>query len=288
MPTPVALATGPEIVVLGIAQDGGHPQAGCTRTCCAGAWEDPARRHHVASLAVVDDGKAWVIDATPDFPAELHALQREGLTLAGVLLTHAHMGHYTGLLHLGREVMGADAVPVVAMPRMADLLLHQEPWALLVRLDHVRVAPTTAGAVVQLGPHTTATPFLVPHRDELSETVGWRIRGPTRTVVWLPDIDKWERWDTRLEDLLAGVDAAYLDATFFADGELSRPMSEVPHPFVVETMAQLADDPAALRAKVRLVHLNHTNPALDPTSPEAARITAAGLRVAREGDREPL
>ncbi|MCB9687634.1 MAG: MBL fold metallo-hydrolase [Alphaproteobacteria bacterium] len=277
----------PEVIVLGVAQDGGHPQAGCTKACCRAAWDDPALRHHVASLAIVDDGKAWLVDATPDLPAQLHELQRRGLTLAGILLTHGHMGHYTGLLHLGREVMGADAVPVWAMPRMATLLKEEEPWALIGRLGHVQVRSLADGAPVALDERITVTPFLVPHRDELTETVGFRIRGPQRTVVWLPDIDKWERWDTPLTTLLEGADVAWLDATFYADGELSRPMSEVPHPFVVETMATLADRPD-LKAKVRLVHLNHTNPALDPSSAAARAVTEVGLRVAREGDREPL
>jgi pyrroloquinoline quinone biosynthesis protein B len=284
---PFGEAAAAEVVVLGVAQDGGHPQAGCTRACCAAAWDDPRRGHLVASLAVVDGDRAWIVDATPDLPAQLHALQREGRTLAGVLLTHAHMGHYTGLLHLGREVMGASAVPVVALPRMAELLRTQEPWALSSRLGHVAVVDARPGEPVTLG-SVVATPFLVPHRDELSETVGWRLQGPTRTVVWLPDIDKWERWDTPLEDLLRGVDVAWLDGTFFADGELSRPMAEVPHPFVSETMARLATAPPELRAKVRFVHLNHTNPALDPASDAAARVRAAGFRVAAEGDREPL
>ncbi|MCA9489155.1 MAG: hypothetical protein KC621_04515 [Myxococcales bacterium] len=277
----------PEVIVLGVAQDGGHPQAGCTRACCARAWDDPSLAHHVASLAIVDDGKAWLVDATPDLPAQVHALQQRGLTLAGILLTHGHMGHYTGLLHLGREVMGADHVPVWAMPRMTTLLKEEEPWALLGRLGHVDVRALSDGVPVALDEQVTVTPFLVPHRDELTETVGFRIRGPKRTVVWLPDIDKWERWDTPLTTLLEGVDLAWLDATFYADGELSRPMSEVPHPFVVETMAALADRPD-LKAKVRLVHLNHTNPALDPSSEAARTVTEAGLRVAREGDREPL
>jgi pyrroloquinoline quinone biosynthesis protein B len=277
---------GPEVIVLGIAQDGGHPQAGCTKACCRDAWDDPSRGHRVASLAVVDDGQAWIVDATPDFPHQLHALG--DVELAGILLTHAHMGHYTGLLELGREAMGADHVPVHALPRMKAMLEQQEPWALLVRLGHIVPTAAVAGEPVALGARVTATPFLVPHRDELSETVGWTIRGPHTTVVWLPDIDKWERWDTPLETLLAGTDVAYVDGTFFADGELGRDMSSIPHPFVSETMARLKPTDAATRAKVRFVHLNHTNPALDPKSDASRAIREAGMAVAVEGERVRL
>jgi len=280
-------ATAPHVVVLGIAQDAGHPQADCRKACCRAAWADPAAGHRVASLGIVDGDRAWLVDATPDLPHQLHELLGEQRQLAGIFLTHGHMGHYTGLLHLGREAMGAADVPVYAMPRMAGLLLGSEPWALLSRLDHVEVHRIAAGAPVQLSETLSVTPFAVPHRDELSETVGYRIEGPNRTVAWLPDIDKWARWDTPLEELLADVDVAWLDATFYADGEIARDISEVPHPFVVETMARLADHPE-LAAKVRLVHLNHTNPLLQPGSTEAAKVEAAGLRRASRGDTEPL
>jgi pyrroloquinoline quinone biosynthesis protein B len=282
----VAHARSPEVVVLGIAQDGGHPQAGCDKACCRAAWEDPAAGHRVASLGIVDGDQVWIVDATPDLPRQLHALG--DVDLAGILLTHAHMGHYTGLLHLGREVMGADHVPVYALPRMRALLLEEEPWALLARLGHVVPTAAEAGAPVALSDRVSATPFLVPHRDELSETVGWTIRGPSRTVVWLPDIDKWERWDTPLETLLAGADVAYLDATFYADGELERDMSSIPHPFVVETMERLRTTSPEVRAKVHFVHLNHTNPALDPKSDAAQAIRDAGMAVAVEGERVRL
>jgi pyrroloquinoline quinone biosynthesis protein B len=169
----------------------------------------------------------------------------------------------------------------------SDVCSSDLPWALLGRLHHLEVVEGRPGVPVTLG-DVVATPFLVPHRDELSETVGWRLQGPHRTVVWLPDIDKWERWDVPLTELLSGVDVAWLDGTFYADGEIARPMAEVPHPFVTETMALLATLPPEVRAKVRFVHLNHTNPALDPASPASAAIRAAGFTVAREGDREPL
>lgn len=277
----------PEVVVLGIAQDAGHPQADCRKECCRAAFDDPAAGHRVASLGIVDGDRAWLIDATPDLPSQLHDLLGTERQLAGVLLTHGHMGHYTGLIHLGREAMGADHVPVYAMPRMAAMLRTSEPWALLSRLGHVDVNLVTDGQRLPLSEQVTVTPFAVPHRDELTETVGWRIEGPERTVVWLPDIDKWSVWATPLEELLAGVDVAYLDATFYADGEIARDIAEVPHPFVTETIGRLAHQPE-LRAKVRFVHLNHTNPLLQPAGEAHAAVAAAGLAVAAEGERQGL
>lgn len=300
----VAAAAGPEstpappapfAVVLGIAQDGGYPQAGTKESA---AW-DPAQRRLVASLAVVDpsSGERWLVDCTPDFAQQLHRLDEvapaQGTPgLAGILLTHAHVGHYAGLIHLGREAMGAHEVPVFAMPRMAEFLSKNGPWELLVRLKNVVVEPLRAGVAARLGARLTATPLLVPHRDEYSETVAFRIAGPTRTLLWLPDIDKWEKWDaqgTKLEDVLASVDVAYLDGTFFADGEIpGRSMAEIPHPFVRETIARLAHLPAAERRKVHFVHLNRTNPLVRRDAKARAEVAAAGMAVAEEGTREPL
>ncbi|MCB9760662.1 MAG: pyrroloquinoline quinone biosynthesis protein PqqB [Alphaproteobacteria bacterium] len=283
----------PFLVVLGVAQDAGHPQAGCERSCCRPAWEDPSRAHLVTSLGLVDprDGRRWIFDASPDLPRQLRHLDRlappkeRPPDLAGVFLTHAHIGHYTGLVHLGREVMGASGVPLYAMPRMRAFIEASGPWELLVRLGNVSLQTLTDGQGVRLADDLVVTPFAVPHRGEYSETVGFRIRGPGREAVYLPDIDKWSRWSVPVERLLAEVDLAYVDATFYADGELpGRDMAEIPHPFVQETLARLADQPAALRAKVRFIHLNHTNPLLDPDSAAQDVVRSAGMRVAEEGE----
>jgi pyrroloquinoline quinone biosynthesis protein B len=286
----------PYVVVLGVAQDGGRPQAGCTRSCCAQAWRDTGARRRVACLAIVDpaSGDRWLVDTTPDFREQLRSLdslQRPRSTpdLAGVFLTHAHVGHYSGLAHLGREAIGARRVPVHAMPRLGEFLRTNGPWDQLVALENIVLMELQAGVRVGAGVRIGVVPFTVPHRDEYSETVGFRITGPQRSVVWLPDIDKWERWGMRVEDLIADVDVAYLDGTFYANGEIpNRDMAEIPHPFIVETLARLAPLPASERAKVRFVHLNHTNPALDADSPARRAIERAGFRVAVELERIEL
>ncbi len=286
----------PYVVVLGIAQDGGYPQAGCRKECCAPAWKDPARRRHVASLAIVDPGtkRRWLVDATPDFREQLRMLDQlapaeSSPGLDGIFLTHAHIGHYTGLMQLGREVLGTNSIPVYAMPRMRQYLETSGPWSQLVKLKNIDLRPLESGKEVRLSEKMTVTPLLVPHRDEYSETVGFRIRGPARSVLFIPDIDKWEKWSTPLEKALASVDLAYLDGTFYADGELpGRNMADIPHPFIVETMARLAALPEKQRAKIRFIHLNHTNPALDATSEARRRITQGGFSVAEEGERQTL
>ncbi|HXH41266.1 MAG TPA: MBL fold metallo-hydrolase [Thermoanaerobaculia bacterium] len=278
------LPTSPYAVVLGIAQDGGYPQAGCNRPDCVAAWHDPKLRQRVVSLAIVDpqSRQRWIIDATPDFPSQLRTLEEAAPRadaaplLDGILLTHAHIGHYLGLAQLGREVIGAHSVRVYAMPRMREFLGHNAPWDQLIRLHNIELAPIEDGMAVSLNERISVTPMLVPHRDEYSETVAFLIRGPSRSILWLPDIDKWEKWSTPLESVLARVDVAYLDGTFYDAGELpGRDLREIPHPLMTETLSRLAASP--LLAKVRFIHLNQSNPLL--------RGGRAGVIVAKDGER---
>lgn len=278
--------TGPFAVVLGVAQDGGHPQAGCRRPCCLGLA--PADGHLPACLGIVDPGVGrWIVDATPALPEQLRRLdavappRAAGPALDGVLLTHAHMGHYTGLVWLGREGMGAAGLPVHVQPRLAAFLRGNGPWRQLVELGNIALVE---GEEARLSPALTARAIRVPHRDEYSETVAWRIQGPRRAVLHLPDLDAWDAWDRALPDVLADVDVAWIDGTFWDDGELDRDMREIPHPRVRDTLARIADLPARERAKVRFTHLNHTNPALRPGSPEAEAVRAAGCAIAAEGE----
>lgn len=276
----------PEAVVLGIGQDGGRPQIGCRRACCADA--DPVTP---ACLALIgSDGRRWLIDATPAIGEQLRLLDsivpRESETpvIDGVLLTHGHLGHFTGLAQLGREALAADGVPVWAQPRLRRVLESDAPWSLLAEHGHVVFRDDP----VVLGGGLSVEVLPVPHRDEISETVAFRVEGPTGSVLWLPDIDSWELWERDVIDEVARVDVAYLDATFYDDGELDRDMSAIPHPRVVDTVTRFVERAPELAARVRLIHLNHTNPVLRPGSPERAFVEDAGLSVALTGERFTL
>ena len=276
----------PYAVVLGTAQDAGHPQMGCSRACCADAWD--AGGHLVSAIGLVDpdSGQHWLLDATPDLPRQQHLLPG---TLAGILPTHAHIGHYTGLMYLGREAMGAQQVPVWVMPRMATFLSENGPWKQLVELQNVVLRPIPSDGTIELSPSLSVTAITVPHRDEYSETVGFVVRGPSKSVLYLPDIDKWDRWADPIEELVASVDQAWVDGTFYDGDELpGRDMAQIPHPFIVESMARFAGLPPATRDRIHFIHLNHTNPALRADSSARASIEAAGLHVAEQGQRFAL
>ena len=283
------------IRVLGIAQDAGYPQAGCYQPHCMRAWEDPGLRRMASSIAVVDDSthSKYLFDATPDMREQLYALHEvapdDDYQLDGVFLTHAHIGHYVGIMHFGHEVMGANGVPVYTMPRMREYLSTNGPWDQLVRYENIVLKTMRDGETQVFGEHLRVTPFLVPHRDEYSETVGYRIDGPNKSAVFIPDIDKWDRWDTGIRDIVRSVDYALLDATFFADGELpGRDMSKILHPFVAESMALFEGMTAEEKSRVIFIHMNHTNPLLIDGSEEQATVTKRGFKFAYEGMRLDL
>ncbi len=293
---PQSSEQGPFLVVLGIAQDAGVPQAGNHQHA---AWTNPELAHMATSLGLVDpeSGRKWMFEATPDFREQWYALEQvepsSGASVPdGIFLTHAHIGHYTGLMFLGHESMGADRVSVYAMPRMADFLSRNGPWDQLIRMNNIRLRRLAQTVPVRLATEVQVIPFLVPHRQEYSEVVGYRIEGPNRTALFIPDIDSWEDWDAtgkRIEGILQTVDIAFIDGSFFADGEIQgRNMTGFPHPFISHTMERLADLPDSQKSKIRFIHLNHTNPALLPDSEAARSIIDAGFGIAARMERVDL
>ncbi|MGH9368008.1 MAG: MBL fold metallo-hydrolase, partial [Thermoanaerobaculia bacterium] len=273
-----------EAIVLGIAQDGGVPHLGCRQDLCVEARRDPSKRRLVASLGLMDPaaGKRFVIDATPDFAEQM---ERLGGMPDAILLTHAHIGHYLGLAQLGREAANTKQLPVYCTVSMARFLRENKPWSRLVERGNIAIREIEPGKEFALSENLRATALRVPHRDEDSDTVAYLVAGPRRRVLWLPDIDRWEKWDRKPEDFAADPDLTmFLDGTFFSADELpGRTITDIPHPLVPDTASRLgaAGRPAA---RVFFVHLNHSNRLL--WDAEALRaLEAKGLRVARQGDR---
>jgi pyrroloquinoline quinone biosynthesis protein B len=280
------------ITVLGIAQDGGYPQAGCNGEHCLRHWRGEEKKRQVVSLGLTDQasGQNWLFEATPDFTSQLQQLQQaSGLAkLSGIFLTHAHMGHYAGLLQLGREAMGAQGIPVYVMPKMKEFLEANAPWSQLVTLGNIKLVLIEADTPIQLASNLRVTPLIVPHRDEFSETVGYRIETAEKSLLFIPDIDKWPLWDRDIRAEVARVDLALLDATFYQEGELpNRNMSEIPHPFVAETISLFSPLPESEKRKVKFIHFNHTNPLIFE-GPERIQVKNLGFGVATEGERIEL
>ncbi len=278
--------TQPSLILLGTVQDAGSPQAGCKKACCSMLFSHPDPTRMIISLGIIDPetGKRWMIEASPDFSRQLTILNNyaghENSAPDGIFLTHAHMGHYTGLMHLGREAMNSGNTSVYSMPRMKQYLETNGPWSQLVTLNNIQLHEIRADEKVMLTSTLHVTPLLVPHRDEFSETAGYLIEGPSKKALFIPDIDKWDKWERDITALISSVDYALLDATFYDAEEIqTRDMREIPHPFVVESMVLFENLDVAEKNKIYFIHMNHTNPLLEASSEAYKQVTQKGYHV---------
>lgn len=280
------------LVILGTIQDGGSPHIACDEDCCADLFENPDKNRRVASVGVVDfeNNKKYLFDATPDMTEQMKMLKNfadpaSSETPDGIFLTHAHIGHYTGLMYLGKEAMSSDNVPVYAMPLMKKFLENNGPWDMLVENENIKITELHNERGVKLTENIEVIPFYVPHRDEYSETVGYKISGPDKKVLFIPDIDKWDKWDKDIKEEIGKVDYAIVDGTFYSGEELdTRDISEIPHPFIIESMEKFEELPQNEREKVMFIHFNHTNPVINRDSPEAKEVMKQGFRLAEIND----
>lgn len=292
----LSLENGVSLVVLGTTQDAGSPHIACEKECCAALFDAQDTSRKVVSLGLVDAlaQQSFLLEATPDITTQLRELREfSGFQTTdipnGIFLTHAHIGHYTGLMFLGKEATNAKEVPVYAMPKMTSFLETNGPWSQLVSNKNIDLKSLYNNQEVQLTPQLKIVPFTVPHRDEYSETVGYKIIGPTKSALFIPDIDKWEKWKTNIASEIENVDYAFLDATFYDGKEINnRDISQIPHPFVIESMALFNNLVTSEKKKIHFIHFNHTNPLLHIESKQSAAVFKKGFQIARKGQRFEL
>ena len=269
--------------ILGVVQDGGLPHLGSNKLCC----ENIEQKRYVTSIMLVnnENNESYLFDASPDINEQLNFMgDRIKKDLKGVFLTHAHIGHYTGLMYFGREALNSKLINVYAMPRMKKFLEQNGPWSQLVSLENISINEINSNSKISVDTNITIQPIEVPHRAEFSETVGYKIYGPNKTVLFIPDIDKWYLWEKSIIDEIKQVDYALIDATFYDSEEVNyRDLSEIPHPFVVESMELFDSISVEEKKKIFFIHLNHTNPLLDKDSDQYKFVKDKGYNVAEEG-----
>jgi pyrroloquinoline quinone biosynthesis protein B len=278
------------IYILGNTQDAGLPHIGCEHPFCEDSF-NVYEQHYTTSIAVVNsDLKKYILfEATPDITFQLNNLKKnifdEFLIPESIYITHAHIGHYTGLMYFGREALGAKDLLVKVLPRMSKFLKNNGPWSQLVDINNIKIKEINfESSTNELG-NIIVTPFQVPHRDEYSETAGYIIEGKNKKALFIPDIDKWEKWDRDLSQLATEFDFLLIDATFYDSKEINRDISEIPHPLVTETIDLLSVLSKENRNKVYFIHMNHTNMMLDPDSELSKLITSKGFNIARLGQK---
>ena len=272
--------------VLGTIQDGGIPHMGCNKVCCLKYFKNNTFRVGVSSLGIsnLKNETNYLIDATPNINHQLKALigtSNPSEKLNGIFLTHAHMGHYSGLLNFGREAMNSKNIPLYLMPRFYNFIQDNGPWNQLVKLENVMLKRIYDREKITLESNLSITPIQVPHRDEYSETVGFLIEGNKKSALYIPDIDKWEKWNNSIIELIKNVDYAFLDGTFYDEKEVNnRDISEIPHPFIIESLKLFNPLDKSEKNKIYFIHLNHTNPLLNSDSSEYNRVIREGFNVA--------
>jgi pyrroloquinoline quinone biosynthesis protein B len=275
--------------VLGTIQDGGIPHMGCSKECCSNYFLSKKSRIGVSSLGVsnLKHNTNYIIDATPNINFQLIDLignADPSKKLNGIFLTHAHMGHYAGLLNFGRESLNSKNIPLYLMPKFYNFILNNGPWNQLVELNNIKLNKIYNGEKVILHNNLSFTPVQVPHRDEYSETVGYVIEGIHKKALYIPDIDKWAKWEVSIVEMIKNVDYAFLDGTFFDEKEINnRDISEIPHPFIIESLKLFEELDESEKSKVYFIHLNHTNPVLNSKSSEYKKVISAGFNIAKTG-----
>tara|TARA_B100001287_G_scaffold159007_1_gene133623 strand:+ start:215 stop:1135 length:921 start_codon:yes stop_codon:yes gene_type:complete len=271
------------VKILGVVQDGGLPHLGNNKTCC----ENIQQNKYVTSIMLInnENNESYLFDASPDINEQLNFMgDRIKTDLKGIFLTHAHIGHYTGLMYFGREALNSKSINVYAMPRMKRFLEDNGPWSQLVSLKNILIKEINNNSKLSVDPNIIIQPIEVPHRAEFSETVGYIIHGPNKKLLFIPDIDKWYLWDKSIIDEIKKVDYALLDATFYDEKEINyRDISEIPHPFVIESLELFKNLKLKEKKKIYFIHLNHTNPLLHSDSDEYKNLISKGYNVANEG-----
>ena len=272
------------IQVLGIVQDAGYPHIGCEKDCCKVVSPGD---YFVSCLGLVDktNNKRYLFDATPDIHNQLNLLEKfsDANLVDGIFLTHAHIGHYTGLMYLGREGLGGKNIMVYALKRMSKFLTKNGPWDQLVKLNNISIQTISNKEFVKLSENIFVIPIRVPHRDEYSETVGYKIIGKSKKILFIPDIDKWDEWKKSIIEEVKLVDYAFIDGTFYNGTELNRDIREIPHPSIEETLQLFSNQPVAERNKIYFIHINHTNPILTNKNGIRDLVEGLGFNIAQRG-----
>lgn len=270
------------VTLLGIAQDGGRPQPGCTRSCCQGLTEEDYRSP-VALGIQTSAGTTLLIEATRDLGRQLRMIGNPSID--HLFITHAHLGHVDGLGLFGRETMSARNIKLHCSPSMQALIEATPAWNQLLQQNVLKPS-----AFPQVEIDDVLVEFIpVPHRAELSDMHATIIRGQEKSLLFLPDHDSWDQTLELhgCESIRAflqkfNIDIALLDGTFWSGGELQgRDMSVVPHPTVEESLYRLGlrreDD-----LEIHFIHLNHTNPLYNPHSDASRQLEASGWSIGYE------
>jgi len=291
------MASGVSVTILGTAQDGGIPQAGCSCQRCLDAHRDLKLRKYPVSLGILGvDGTKHIIEITKNLSEQLVIWTPEKNDLfipETVSITHLHLGHIEGIGQLGKPVMGLREVDVYLSPKNKDVFDNRSDIVLMEDEGNIRTHSKNfyhpfepkdgCGFSLQFIP--------IPHRSELGDNAAIIIKVEGKSILFMPDQDSWS--DTldyhskeNIRDFLKmfDIDEALIDGTFWSMDELPRrDISKIPHPTIQETI-QLLGRKREGDPEISFLHLNHSNPVNDLGSEQRKVVEENGWKISEIGD----
>ena len=300
------------VIVLGAAAGGGVPQWNCGCPNCRAAREQPSLQSSQASIAVsVDDTHWFLINAAPELRQQLidtkqlhpQAGHLRHTPIAGVILTNGEVDAVAGLLSM-RE---GSPFNLYAHPRVLAILKANSIFNVLaeknVRREAIHIdqsfEPTLPDGA-QSG--LDVLPFVVPGKsawylegethpageDDDGDTLGLRIEDKA-TGQHFFFVAACARVTPELKQRLHGAPLVLFDGTVWHDNELidaglgvktGQRMGHLSMSGDDGAIAMLADGDIAQKI---FLHVNNSNPALLPDSPERATLEKSGWRIAHDG-----
>jgi pyrroloquinoline quinone biosynthesis protein B len=294
--------------LLGTAAGGGFPQWNCACTLCDLCRSSPEivpPRLQLQAAFSVEPERWFLINAAPDlrFQIEAHPeLQpstrhgRRNTPIQGIILTSADLDQVLGLLLL-REFQPLTVyttrlirrtLEANSFFRMLERVPNQLTWAEI----HSGEAFTLDGKVICTPiPIAGSLPFYAHALHSEAEEPGQAAFGLLLEtdgcrLAYTPSVP--EITET-LRTIYDSCDTILVDGTFWSDTELSsihagtplaRSIGHSPMSGEDGTIALLAGISA--RQKI-FVHINNTNPVLDPRSAESKAVTDAGWQTGQDG-----
>lgn len=291
------MTSGVSVTILGTAQDGGIPQAGCSCRRCLDAHRDLKLRKYPVSLGILGvDGTKHIIEITKNLSEQLVIWtpdKNELFIPETVSITHLHLGHVEGIGQLGKPVMGLREVEVYLSPKNKDVFDNRSDIVLMEDEGNIRTHSKNFNHPFEPkdGCGFSLEFIPIPHRSELGDNAAIIIKAEGKSILFMPDQDSWgETLDyhskENIRDFLKmfDIDEALIDGTFWSMDELPRrDISKIPHPTIQETI-QLLGSKREGDPEISFLHLNHSNPVNDLGSEQRKVVEENGWKISEIGD----
>ncbi len=250
------------------------------------------------------DGRDWsLINASPDLRFQIEANRElqpsaaesiRNTPIRSIILTSADLDQVLGLLLLREfqplRVYATCLVREILEANSFFRMLHRVPN----QLTWTNIIP---GTPFQLPGEIACSPIGLPASQpyyaqeiagakNIGASVGLVVEAGGIRLAYTPSLPEIT---TELLAIYESCDAILVDGTFWSDAELSRNHFGTPLARDIGHIPMSGEDGTiALLAKLKgprkvFIHINNTNPVLDPRSPEYKQVIDAGWEIGHDG-----